>query len=263
MSSSPTSVMITVDGSVLRNGRVDSVGGWGAVITLPYAQAELYAPLCKICDGVRHTNIRAELRAVKWAFAFAHELAKLGHPLGRCMNQDPVNEDVMNDARPVSGDTIKLVVRTDSEYVVRGWSGRNVRRSHLDLWEKIDCIAACMRNNGVDLKVRHVRGHAGDWANERADQLARTAALEKDWDEECDIMNAKCQTCDVDFGNDYVALASHLKEMHMERDVGEETAALLEDILIRLDNGLWACGLCEKVCRSRFALKQHVEAKHC
>jgi ribonuclease HI len=64
-----------------------------------------------------------------------------------------------------------VIVRSDSQYVVKtmtlGWK----RKENLDLWLQLDAEAARRK-----VIWEWVRGHAGDELNNRADQLARTAA---------------------------------------------------------------------------------------
>jgi ribonuclease HI len=83
----------------------------------------------------------------------------------------------------------RVTLHSDSRYVVRGvtrgWARRwrandwqrrkGVRAENADLWAQLLDL--------LDLhavEVRWVRGHAGVQGNERADQLARAAAQQKD-----------------------------------------------------------------------------------
>jgi ribonuclease HI len=66
----------------------------------------------------------------------------------------------------------RVVLRTDSQYVVKtmtlGWK----RRQNVDLWEKLDHEA-----EQRDVRFEWVEGHAGDPLNEEADRVACSAAV--------------------------------------------------------------------------------------
>jgi ribonuclease HI len=69
---------------------------------------------------------------------------------------------------------VEVTIRTDSQYLVNtmtlGWK----RRENLDLWKMLDAEVAQRK-----VRWEWVRGHSGDTFNERADELARSAALGK------------------------------------------------------------------------------------
>lgn len=79
---------------------------------------------------------------------------------------------------------IPAVVRSDSEYVVkgatewldgwkmRGWKGSSGPVKNRELWERLDQLICERRVEWV-----WVRGHDGDQLNEMADELASNAAL--------------------------------------------------------------------------------------
>lgn len=84
------------------------------------------------------------------------------------------------EAVKMLGDDDKLVLYTDSQYVKQGindwihnWKKNGWKTSakkpvkNADLWKLLD--AQCSR---VDVDWRWVKGHSGDFGNEKADQLA-------------------------------------------------------------------------------------------
>jgi ribonuclease HI len=77
-----------------------------------------------------------------------------------------------------------VTIRTDSQYLVNtmtvGWK----RRENLDLWRILDAEVAQHK-----VRWEWVRGHAGHRFNERADELARNAALGKPQRPAVDLLN--------------------------------------------------------------------------
>jgi ribonuclease HI len=65
-----------------------------------------------------------------------------------------------------------VILRTDSQYVVKTMNDGWRRRENRDLWDELDAAVARHRK----VAFEWVRGHAGDVLNERADRLAQRAA---------------------------------------------------------------------------------------
>jgi len=68
----------------------------------------------------------------------------------------------------------EVTIRSDSQYLVNTMTRRWKRRENLDLWKILDAEAGQRQ-----VRWEWVRGHSGEVLNDRADQLARTAALGK------------------------------------------------------------------------------------
>jgi ribonuclease HI len=66
---------------------------------------------------------------------------------------------------------IPVILRSDSQYLVKTMNEGWRRTKNLDLWKQLDAEAA---RHAV--RFEWVRGHAGDEGNEEADALAREAA---------------------------------------------------------------------------------------
>jgi ribonuclease HI len=65
----------------------------------------------------------------------------------------------------------RVVLRSDSQYVVKTMNLKWKRKQNADLWEKLDAEIAQRQ-----VKFEWVEGHAGDPLNEEADRHARAAA---------------------------------------------------------------------------------------
>ena len=66
---------------------------------------------------------------------------------------------------------VPVILRSDSQYLVKTMNEGWRRTKNLDLWEQLDREA-----DRHDVRFEWVRGHAGDARNEEADRLAREAA---------------------------------------------------------------------------------------
>lgn len=148
-------IKIYTDGSCFGNGVEESPRGGSAwVITLDDDK------ICMGSEGVSGsgvTNNRMEIEAVLNGLRTIYQ-----HP--QYFNRDQV-----------------FHIHSDSRYVVDGYSCwlngwvkkkfRGVKND--DLWKRV-WIAQCH----IDFDITWVKAHNGDWANEEADQLAKSAALD-------------------------------------------------------------------------------------
>ncbi|HVB82320.1 MAG TPA: ribonuclease H, partial [Candidatus Binataceae bacterium] len=66
---------------------------------------------------------------------------------------------------------VPVILRSDSQYLVKTMNEGWRRTKNLDLWKQLDAEVA-----RHDVRFQWVRGHAGDARNEEADELARGAA---------------------------------------------------------------------------------------
>ena len=66
---------------------------------------------------------------------------------------------------------VPVILRSDSQYLVKTMNEGWRRTKNLDLWEQLD-----REVTRHDVRFEWVRGHAGDARNEEADRLAREAA---------------------------------------------------------------------------------------
>ena len=65
----------------------------------------------------------------------------------------------------------KVVLRSDSEYLVKGINEARKRRKNVDLWVQLDAEVGRR-----EVRFEWVRGHGDDSLNDRADELAREQA---------------------------------------------------------------------------------------
>jgi ribonuclease HI len=66
---------------------------------------------------------------------------------------------------------VPVILRSDSQYLVKTMNEGWRRTKNVDLWKQLDAEVA-----RHDVRFEWVRGHAGDERNEEADELAREAA---------------------------------------------------------------------------------------
>lgn len=124
--------LVYADGSCL--GNPGGPGGWGVVIVTPSGTHRLSG------GDSQTTNNRMEIMAAIEAL--------------RAL--DP---------------GVPVIIRSDSQYLVRTMNDGWRRTKNQDLWQELDREVA-----RHDVRFEWVRGHAGDALNEEADALAREAA---------------------------------------------------------------------------------------
>ena len=125
-------ILVYADGSCL--GNPGGPGGWGVVIVTPNGTHRLSG------GDSQTTNNRMEIMAAIEAL--------------RAL--DP---------------GVPVIIRSDSQYLVRTMNDGWRRTKNQDLWQELDREVA-----RHDVRFEWVRGHAGDALNEEADALAREAA---------------------------------------------------------------------------------------
>src|SRR5208283_2360599 len=132
-----SAILIYTDGACFPNpGR----GGWGARI--------IYS------DGTRD---ELQGRASGWTTSSRMEMTS-----------------ILMSLRAVTGANRPVIVRSDSQFVIRTLCGRYRRHKNFDLWKDIDREVARFSR----IRFEWVRGHAGDVHNEAADKLANTGAAQ-------------------------------------------------------------------------------------
>lgn len=140
-------ITIYTDGACQGNGKVDSTGGWGAVLSRVTKEG---VKTKEICGGeLSTTNNRMELTAVIEALALL---------------KDGSNVLVYSDSKYVIEGITSWIVG----WVKKGWKSSNGQPVlNKDLWLKLQEQTARMTVN-----FKWVKGHAGNEGNERADALA-------------------------------------------------------------------------------------------
>lgn len=162
--SAPVEDVVYTDGACSGNGQYGSVAGigvwWGSYDT---------RNLSERCPG-RQTNNRAELIAII-----------------RALETTPIT-------------SVPLAIKSDSKYAIKcftdwlpGWRRRNFTTSkgtpvkNVELVKYMDALFSSRQRSGQQVRLEHVRGHAGEEGNEGADALAVSGTKlqeveEPDWD---------------------------------------------------------------------------------
>lgn len=111
-----------------------------------------------------------------WAFivmtddeTFEHSGAENDTSLGRMELMGPLMS--LEYLNMIEFNDLVLIV-SDSQYVVEGFNDKErARNKHKDLWNRMEELAEPFRR----VLFEHVKGHSGDFWNERADKLAGAA----------------------------------------------------------------------------------------
>jgi ribonuclease HI len=114
-----------------------------------------------------------------WAFivmtddeTFEHSGSEADTSLGRMELMGPLM--ALEYLTLIEANGMVLIV-SDSQYVVDGFNDkRRARNKHKDLWNRIEELVELIEG---EVLFEHVKGHSGDFWNERADELAGAARL--------------------------------------------------------------------------------------
>lgn len=255
-------VIFDVCGYALEPDEDSSRAGWGALVRAGDATAEARDGLCSSCDPGAQTRNRADLRAVQWALHFVHEIADIGHPSGRCRNQRGRrgrarrhNGRGLADGQSLDPNRFKVTIRTASLYIIHGMQLVSQRKMYHDVWHEMDNTSSCLLAKGMQIEFEHVGEVAAidEW-NQRAQDLAKGAAGGEPHIDKF----SRCVTCEIDFDDGFVTVASHFKDMHLDPAPDEE-----ENTAVRaVQKETYNCKLCPRVLADGFALQQHLLDKH-
>ena len=123
------------------------------------------------CDGSSLGNGQASTRAAAVALLNWRELWRaFGLYLGEATNQQAEIAAAALGLEQLR-EPCRVLVRTDSRYVVETMSGRFRRKANHEWWARLDKAAAPHR-----IRWEWVKGHAGHAAQEAVDKAARTIA---------------------------------------------------------------------------------------
>lgn len=137
-------VSIYCDGSVIDNGTDHAFGGAGAYCMVSTKYGSSISRVTKLKKSLKQTtNNQAEL-------------------YGAIIGLEWVTKNI---------DTV-IYVHSDSSYLIKGATGVIAVNTNLDLWSKLEAITKSLRVCWI-----WVRGHAGNFCNEQAHELAEKARL--------------------------------------------------------------------------------------
>lgn len=125
-------------------------------------------PLVEIyCDGAAVPNPGAA--GIGVILLFAHHRKELCEPIGHATNQ-AAEIQAATTALMALNRSCRVVVYSDSQYLVKTMNGEYSRKTNLELWRDLDFAA--MKH---DIEWKWIKGHNGHPLNERADELAGQA----------------------------------------------------------------------------------------
>jgi ribonuclease HI len=139
-------IVIYTDGSC---GTGRGPGGWGSVILKDEEEWHIYGGFPNT------TNNRMELTAV-------------------IKTLELIGERHINN---------EIIIHTDSKYVLQGaeewmenWKKREWKGvKNIDLWKHLDMLITTHKGKGYKLTWNWVKAHSGNYYNEKADKLAKSA----------------------------------------------------------------------------------------
>ena len=123
------------------------------------------------CDGSSLGNGQAATRAAAVALlGYRGYWRAVGEAMGTATNQQA---EIVAAAIGLESlrEPCRVLLRTDSRYVVETMSGRFRRKANMELWTRLDKAARPHR-----VTWEWVKGHAGETAQEAVDRAARRIA---------------------------------------------------------------------------------------
>ena len=159
------------DGSCSDNGRPWAAAGWGVFVHNSVALGEHYGAL----SGSIQSNNRAELAALEVALQLGWHS---GRPHVRIFpDSNLACQGVSNRADEWAWRTALGLDGWLARWEKQGWRSASGKRvSHADIWRLILGWLRKFEGSSRKVEVIHVRAHAGNKGNEKADELAKKGA---------------------------------------------------------------------------------------